>query len=74
MRLNFFLICFLYSVHLLANPVLIGTSDAGPPFEIAAKDKTHFYGFEIELMKEICQRAQLDCHFTSFTFNDYLMK
>ncbi|PWY56176.1 arginine ABC transporter substrate-binding protein [Legionella qingyii] len=70
MRLKLFLACFLCSLHLFAQPVLIGTSDSGPPFKIPLKDKTQFYGFEIDLMKEICQRAQLDCHFTNITFKD----
>ncbi|CAM2744364.1 arginine 3rd transport system periplasmic binding protein [Legionella steigerwaltii] len=70
MRIILFLVYSLCSFNLLAQPVLIGTSDYGPPFEIAAKDKTDFYGFEIDLMRTICKRAQLDCHFKSFSFND----
>ncbi|VEB39550.1 transporter substrate-binding domain-containing protein [Legionella cherrii] len=70
MPIILFWVCSLCSFHLLAQSILIGTSDYGPPFEIAVKDKAHFYGFEIDLMREICQRAELDCHFKIFNFND----
>lgn len=69
MRFLFFFVCFLYSLQLFAQTILIGTADSGPPFAIAAKDNI-FYGFEIDLMKEICQRAQLECRFSTFTFSD----
>ncbi|WP_454782473.1 transporter substrate-binding domain-containing protein [Legionella sp. WA2022007384] len=74
MHLKAILVCLLCSMHLFAQPVLIGTSDSGPPFKMLLKDKAHFYGFEIDLIKEICQRAELDCHFTSITFNDLFNK
>ncbi|QMT60131.1 transporter substrate-binding domain-containing protein [Legionella sp. PC997] len=70
MHIKAFLACLLCSMHLFAQSVLIGTSDSGPPFKMLLKDKAHFYGFEIDLMGEICQRAQLDCHFTSIPFKD----
>ncbi|KTC90993.1 transporter substrate-binding domain-containing protein [Fluoribacter dumoffii] len=70
MRVLLFLVYSLCSSYLFAQSILIGTTDSGPPFQIPAKDKPHFYGFEIDLMREICQRAQLDCSFKSFNFND----
>ncbi|KTD06654.1 transporter substrate-binding domain-containing protein [Legionella hackeliae] len=54
--------------HLFAQPILVGISGYNPPFGIPADEKEHFSGFEIDLMQEICRRAQLECLFRNFTF------
>lgn len=48
----------------------IGTSGDNPPFSTRIDLQNHFYGFDIEIMGEICKRIQATCDYTSFTFNE----
>lgn len=45
--------------------LMIGTSGDDPPFSSAADHNNHFYGFEIDLMLNICKRIKADCQFTA---------
>ncbi len=53
-----------------AKPLLIGTTSQNPPFNSIADQKDHFYGFDIDIMGEICGRLKLECRFTPVLFND----
>ena len=53
-----------------SNNLLIGTTSQNPPFNSLADQKDHFYGFDIDIMGEICQRIKLHCDFTPFLFNN----
>ena len=53
-----------------AQVLLIGTTAQNPPFNSIADQKDHFYGFDIDIMGEICQRIQMRCKFTPVKFND----
>ena len=73
--MRFFLLClasFLINTHLFATQITIATNAFDPPFETAADNKGHFYGFEIDLMSGICKRLQLTCLYKSLTFENIL--
>lgn len=65
---------FIYGLFLLTSSILhaetlkIGTVSFGPPFEMAADNNHHFFGFDIDLMQEICTRIQASCQFSNMTF------
>ena len=61
-------LCFLgwlVSSTMYAQPfsILIGVSTDNPPFSIQSDGKNHFYGFEIDLMNEICNRIKVKCEY-----------
>ena len=66
---------FLLCISLFILPVIqtqaltIGTMSNNPPLSSLADKHNHFFGFEIDLMLEICSRIKLPC-----TFKSVLMK
>ena len=64
MKWLFFLGWFLSSIS-YANPisVLIGVSAQNPPLSMQSDAQNHFFGFEIELMNEICNRIKITCNY-----------
>lgn len=53
----------------------IGTLSYNPPFETQVNDsskKNEFYGFEIELMDEICERINAKCQYKPLLFEQIL--
>ena len=48
----------------------IGTTPQNPPFNSRVDKNQFFYGFDIDIMDEICKRAKLKCEYTSVVFND----
>lgn len=48
---------------LFAQDLIIGTTRDYPPFSSLADQNNHFYGFEIDIMNEICTRLQTKCQF-----------
>ncbi len=70
MKRSFFLL-LLFALPLIhAQNVLIGTTIDNPPFNAMADTKDHFFGFDIDIMGEICRRSKLNCQFKPLTFND----
>ncbi|HAT8180114.1 TPA: transporter substrate-binding domain-containing protein [Legionella pneumophila] len=58
-----------------ALTLIIGTLSYNPPFEIQVNNsskKNEFYGFEIELMNEICQRINAKCQYKPLLFEQIL--
>jgi len=53
-----------------AKPVLIGTTSQNPPFNSLADQKDHFYGFDIDIMGEVCKSIKLSCQFVPLVFNN----
>ncbi len=70
MRTLFFLILVFLLPLSYAKPLLIGTTSQNPPFNSLADQKDHFYGFDIDIMGEICRRIKSPCQFTPLVFND----
>lgn len=59
---------------LFAEPIIIGTTSENPPFNSLADKKDHFYGFDIDIMDEICHRLKLTCQFTPVVFNNLFIE
>lgn len=58
-----------------ALSLVIGTLSYNPPFETQVNDsskKNEFYGFEIELMDEICERINAKCQYKPLLFEQIL--
>ncbi len=53
-----------------AKTYLVGTSSDNPPFGTIASQHDIFFGFDIDMMTEICKRIKIDCKFKSHLFND----
>ena len=66
------LLCLLLSILPLsyADALTIGTTQNNPPFSSMSDQKGHFYGFDIDIMNEICTRIKSPCTYTSVVFND----
>lgn len=62
------ILCFL-STMANAQSLMIGTSPENPPFSFQA-DAQHFYGFEVDLMNDICRRLNLKCNYSSVAMKD----
>ncbi|MDX1836304.1 arginine ABC transporter substrate-binding protein [Legionella taurinensis] len=58
----------LLSVNVYAQTIRVGTGLYAPPFEMQADRQKNMYGFDIELMQEICQRAGWRCQFKGMLF------
>ncbi|WP_133128658.1 transporter substrate-binding domain-containing protein [Legionella nagasakiensis] len=64
------LIALLTTPCLLANKLIIGSAPLNPPFETLATEPNHFFGFDIDLMLEICKRIHAQCDFTPLPFDN----
>ncbi|MGM9452000.1 transporter substrate-binding domain-containing protein [Legionella bozemanae] len=53
---------------LRAQSLTIGMVLNDPPFSMSA-DKNHFFGFDIELMTELCKQIKVQCQFKPMLFN-----
>ncbi len=67
-RLLFLMLWFALSLSYAQN-LTIGTTSQNPPFNSLADQKDHFYGFDIDIMGEICNRIQARCQFIPLLFN-----
>ena len=63
-------IALLFSIpYATALTLTIGTTRHNPPFSSFADKKDHFYGFDIDIMGEICRRIQAKCQFSPLLFD-----
>lgn len=69
MRHFIFLILLLVMPLSDARPLLIGTTSQNPPFNSLADNRDHFFGFDIDIMSEICRRIHQTCSYTPMVFN-----
>ncbi len=53
-----------------AQKLLIGTTPLNPPFETLADKSNHFFGFDIDIIVEVCRRLNQPCEFTPIIYND----
>ncbi|CEG62296.1 transporter substrate-binding domain-containing protein [Legionella micdadei] len=68
MRFLFLLLALLLCSPIKAEIIRVGTLPYDPPFEIEADKDLHFFGFDIDIMTEICNRIQADCRFIPLNF------
>lgn len=52
---------------------VVGTANYYPPFAMYSADNT-FYGFDISLMRQVCDKLDIRCRFEYFSFNQLLDK
>lgn len=52
-----------------AQALVIGTTANYPPLASLADQQNHFYGFEIDIMSEVCQRIKASCEFKAVIVN-----
>lgn len=70
MRFLILLLTLLIFTITKAQPLRVGTIPYNPPFEIEADKAGHFFGFDVDIMDEICNRLQADCHFIPLKFEN----
>lgn len=68
MRFVMLFITLLHGCTLFAQPMTVGVSSASPPFVILVDNQEHFYGFDIEIMNEICKRINVQCNYKALIF------
>lgn len=60
---------FISSLPLCAQQTInIGTLPFNPPFSMQGSRQGHFFGFEISLMNEICNRIDVQCNYKKYQF------
>ncbi|HAU0346274.1 TPA: transporter substrate-binding domain-containing protein [Legionella pneumophila] len=59
------------TAELKAQSLTIGIVPYDPPFSMNA-DKNHFFGFDIELMTEICKQIKAQCQLKPSCLTSYL--
>lgn len=64
----FFILLILLTVELRAQSLTIGMIAYDPPFSMSA-DTNHFFGFDIELMTELCKQIKVQCQFKPMLFD-----
>ena len=71
MKKSLFLILLLLAPALVFTETLtIGTTRENPPFSSLGSDNNVFFGFDIDIMQEICHRINATCKFVPFMFNN----
>lgn len=70
MRQLVFLILLLVLPLTYAKELIIGTTAQNPPFNSIADQNDHFYGFDIDVMGEICLQLKMECKFKPILFNN----
>lgn len=68
MRVLICLICLLSFKPIYAADLLIGASSGSPPFVMRADQSDNFFGFDIDLMTEICKRINVNCKYKMMPF------
>lgn len=53
-----------------AQTLTIGAMPEYPPFSLLTDEQNHFYGFDIDVMNDVCKRIQLSCQFSPLLEKD----
>ncbi|HAU1654702.1 TPA: transporter substrate-binding domain-containing protein [Legionella pneumophila] len=70
MKLLGLLLFIIISSNSYSLNLTIGTSKFNPPFEVWSGNEKPIYGFDINLMQEICRRLHANCTFEAYVFDD----
>ncbi len=57
-----------------AESVVIGTDQINPPMARKTDSSSHFIGFEVDIMNEICSRLHLTCAYQAVVANQIIQK
>lgn len=68
------LLVILLNSYSFAQTLKIGTTSSFPPFSSAANEQKNLFGFDIELMEEVCKRINIKCTFVISTYNDLFIQ
>ena len=69
MKIWIFLLVFIVSLA-QAQTLKIATTADNPPFSTKADQKNHFYGFDLDIMEEVCKRIGVTCKYSSMLFDN----
>lgn len=60
----------LLTMSVFAKTLMIGSSPENPPFSNLDRPGGNFFGFDIDIMKAVCDRIKADCKFVPLEFDD----
>ena len=64
MKWKLFLITWIVCTNINATQtIIVGIAAGNPPLSYLVSSKNHFYGFEVDLMSDICRRIDVTCEF-----------
>lgn len=65
---------FVFIVHNVcaAKPLVIGVDQINPPLSMRTDNASHFIGFEIDIMNEICSRLRVACTYQAVIANQVI--
>lgn len=64
------LLLFLMAPLSFAQSITIATTADNPPFSSKADAKNHFYGFDLDIMGEICKRIKIECKYKALMLDE----
>lgn len=71
MKLRIFSLLLLLICPLIyAQTLSIGITGDNPPFNARIDQRNHFYGFDVELMDEICKRMGVHCNYIAMSLSE----
>ncbi|HVT62803.1 MAG TPA: transporter substrate-binding domain-containing protein, partial [Legionellaceae bacterium] len=62
----------LLSINVYAAPIVIGVDQINPPLSTRTDSASHFIGFEVDIMNEICTRMKWTCTYQSVITNQII--
>jgi arginine transport system substrate-binding protein len=65
---------FVFNVRSNADSLVIGTDQTNPPMATKTDSASHFIGFEVDIMNEICFRLHLTCIYKAVVTNKIIQK
>jgi ABC-type amino acid transport substrate-binding protein len=74
MKSIFLLLLILIVPQTYAKNLRVGTTSSFPPFSYTATDSGHLFGFDVELIEQICQRIDSSCEFVVMPYNDLFVE
>jgi ABC-type amino acid transport substrate-binding protein len=63
MKLFIFLVLFISNLVAYGKPLIVGVPRFAPPFSSAIGNSSHYFGFCIDLMDELCARMHENCQY-----------
>lgn len=70
MKFLVFGLYFLLSFTCYSQSLIIGSSKFNPPFETWMSQEQDYYGYDVDLIKDICKRLNAKCIYKAYTFHD----
>lgn len=58
----------LFCSNIYAEQLIIGLRPFNPPFSVTSDNRNHFFGFEVDIISEVCKRIKATCRFKGLSF------